>query len=725
MRRLIKSIVHRLYPNINTRLTIPFLVVILAVAGIGVFIATRLVAGSIEERLVNQLRDSVNAANNTIVEIERQMLATLRLMAFTSGVPDATENGDTDRLDILLRPVTINNGVYSLFIYNNVGESLYQLQHDAEQGDYLLITPPTVIEDWPGVQRIISGSVDRLGDKFVDIDSSTDERVFYINAPLVNERGVLVGGIAIGITTTELIDRVSEQSLSAVILYNPDGEVMGTNLSLVQGENIQLANADQVMQQVREEPPILQVTAGRILYQVLHAPLILRDQQIGILGIGLSNDLVTDQIATSRDTFVTVFSAMFIGVAALGIWVARSINNPIRRLIETTRAIRSGDLTRRVQLSIPDELGELSDSFDHMTNQLVERNEEISALYIAQLEETARRDAVLEGIGDVVIVLDENGEYILRNPAADTLITEMEQSPAERREQFEDLLKDPTELLDPVNVTLGEEHYNVLATPVFTPTGILGHVIVFRNITPIIQAERLKDEMILQLSHELRTPLTAARGYVDLLAMFNLPKFDEQSTGFFNSSTRQLDILSRMINQVVDVSAILANQYEINFKPVELTELVYDVFNDNREEIKRIGLKANLFIPKQRIWLYGDADRLKQAIEDVLRNAYSYTLAGGWIEIAVDADLTQVNITISDSGVGVEADEIPHVFERMYRGKSADAGPTDARGLGLGLYLAKHIVEAHQGTIHLESQPNMGTIVTIHVPRQSEVIDAT
>jgi two-component system sensor histidine kinase VicK len=91
-------------------------------------------------------------------------------------------------------------------------------------------------------------------------------------------------------------------------------------------------------------------------------------------------------------------------------------------------------------------------------------------------------------------------------------------------------------------------------------------------------------------------------------------------------------------------------------------------------------------------------------------------LPGGLIEIRAEVHGSSIAISVLDSGVGIGPDEVEKVFERMYRGRSADAGPTDARGLGLGLYLSKRIVEAHQGAIKLESQLNFGTIVTVELP---------
>ena len=103
-------------------------------------------------------------------------------------------------------------------------------------------------------------------------------------------------------------------------------------------------------------------------------------------------------------------------------------------------------------------------------------------------------------------------------------------------------------------------------------------------------------------------------------------------------------------------------------------------------------------------------------IDHLLHNAYSYTLPGGLISIQAGIWNDYAVVSIADTGVGIEPDEIERVFDRMYRGRSAEAGPTDSRGMGLGLYISRQIVELHHGTVHLESEPNRGTVITLSLP---------
>ncbi len=720
-------LLERLYPRITTRVTLPFLLVILLIAGIGVFIATRLVAGSIEERLNNQLLDSAQAASNALVEIEIQQLATLRLMAFTEGVATALRTDDGAALADMLRPLAANAGVDSLIVFDDAGINRLELRR-AFLGDQIAyVTPPELVDvaGWPGVGRVLAGSADWLGDKFVDLVEQDGAILVYTSTPVIDPAtGAAAGGISLGISADTLTSRISSQSLSEVTLFTGDGAVLSSTFRATPPQDLILPpdQAAHLMAQVQaERSPIEQESIAGTSYQVLYAPLQLRSELAGLLAVALPSDFVAERIGVSRDTFTLLFSVLFVGAAVLGLLVTRSIIRPIQRMVDTTRAIRTGDLSQRVGLRTPDELGELGLSFDHMTDQLVRRNQEISALYVAQLEVTAEREAVLASINDAVIVLDPAGQMILTNATADALIDQLRPQ-EETYRAFLDLCQNAAALTTARMVELAGRFYNVASRMVNLPSGeSIGQVVVWHDITSLIEVERIKDEMILQLSHELRTPLTAARGYVEIVQLAAQGRLDAQSSDFMNKAVYHMGTLERMVNQVIDVSAIVSNKFALDLEPYYLDQVLYNAIDALRPATvdRDLRLIENVqHSVEQEIEC--DPERLQQALEHVLRNACSYTLPGGQVEIQARIEGGRAVIAVLDTGVGIDADEVERVFERTYRGRSAEAGPTDARGLGLGLYLAREIIAAHHGTIVLESEPGVGTTVTIDLPVQQE-----
>ncbi len=709
---------HWPYPGIRTRIIGPFLLSIILIAGIGVFTVTRLVAGSIQERFSNQLADSASAASNSLSDIERQQLATLRLMVFTEGVPSALAKHDADSLEQWLRPIAANGRIDDLIVFDAAGQGILQLRRvENETGAQYLALSPSSVTDWTGIQRIIAGNVDAVGDKYVDVIGRAPDTMVYISAPVSDIPGHVVGGISVGLTGAHLARRVSAQSLSSVTLFANDGQVLGSTFQ-VTPETLALSpnRIDGLLNSLPRVTPVESIVLDGTPYQVLYAPLQLRSQRIGLLAAALPSDFIVDRSSTSRDLVGTLFSLLFVAVAVLGLLTARTITRPVAKLVNTTRAIREGDLSRRVQLQTRDELGELGISFDHMTDQLVQRNSEINWLYQEQVQETARREAVLASISDAVIVQDPNGNTIWQNPTAVELVRIVADHPTWQH-QFVQLSIHPTELTQARTVSFGDQFFSVLATPVcLASDDLLGYVIVFRNITAIVEAEGLKDELIMQMSHELRTPLTATRGYIDLIKTLDRPNLSQQSQTFIDNAANSLSTLERMVDQVIDVSALVSNRFTLNFETFNLAQLLQDRVDVWSPVMQERELTLSLSVSPLQIELEGDAHWLSQIVDHVLRNSYSYTLPGGSVGVNAMRSESGVIITIIDTGIGIGPHEIDRVFDRMFRGRSADAGPTDARGLGLGLYVSQRIVEAHRGTIRLESQFEQGTTVTIELP---------
>jgi HAMP domain-containing protein len=170
-----------------------------------------------------------------------------------------------------------------------------------------------------------------------------------------------------------VVELISLQSLSAVALYGNDGALLGNTFRSVAPEGLVLTqeHVQELARSTSKFSPIEDQNLQGLPYQMMYAPLEIRSQQVGLIVVGLPTNFIVERISTSRNWFGMLFAGLFLGIGLLGLVVARTIIRPVRRLVDTTRAIRDGDLSRRVGLGTPDELGELAQSFDHMTSQLV------------------------------------------------------------------------------------------------------------------------------------------------------------------------------------------------------------------------------------------------------------------------------------------------------------------------------------------------------------------
>lgn len=719
---ILTRLYNRIYPGIRIRITFPFMLVTLLIGGVGAFVVSNLVAGSIQERFTNQLADSARAAQNIVVDIERQQLATLRIMVFTDGIPEAINEHDVNQLDDLIRPVAQNGDVDDVIVFDRRGDPILQLTRTEDNSviEYRR-SFSSELSDFQSVRRVISGEADRLGDKYVDIMGEPPDSIFYISAPVIDEANRLIGGISVGLSTDQLVRRISNQALSTIIIYDDQGVLLAETLRATDNSPLMMSQSDyrDIYTTVEDDSPIDEFEANGNPYQVMYVPFYLRSEHIGVMGVALPTNFLVEQTATGRTFLAGLFSVLFVMVIVVGILTARTITRPVSRLIDTTRAIREGDLSRRVQLRVPDELGELGLSFDHMTDELVSSYHRISTLYDTQVTETARREAVLASIGDPVIVLDNHGQTIFRNRAATQMIDQAKRA-TNWTQIIDRMLRQAPNLVDnPQRVYMGDNIFDVIATPVLIDKeNTLGHVIVFRNLTAILRAEQMKDQLMAQMSHELRTPMTAVRGYVDLVRMIDIEKLSESGAEFLEKAVEGMSAMEMMLNQVVDVNAMMANRFNILPTEIDLVDIFPLQLEEWRPRLENKSQSFEIIVEANELQVLADPIYITQVVDHLMSNAWNYTRQQGSITAVLKREGDHAVLSVSDTGVGISEEEIGQIFDRMFRGEAAQAGDTDSRGLGLGLYISKNIVDAHHGTIDVQSERHVGTTATVKLPLQ-------
>jgi two-component system, OmpR family, sensor kinase len=215
------------------------------------------------------------------------------------------------------------------------------------------------------------------------------------------------------------------------------------------------------------------------------------------------------------------------------------------------------------------------------------------------------------------------------------------------------------------------------------------------------------------VSHELRTPLTVIKGNVGLLRMMKKP--DEES---LKSIETEVDRLTRMVGDLLLLAQAEAGKLELDLQPVELDTVLLEVL----QQVKilagdRISLKLTEI---DQIQVIGDRDRLKQVYINLLANAVKYTPAGGNVFLAIKKIGDQAQTVIEDTGPGIPAKDLPHIFERFYRGDKARTRSTDGSSFGLGLSIAYWIIKNHGGRIEVKSKEGSGTTFSVWLPLAGE-----
>lgn len=369
-------------------------------------------------------------------------------------------------------------------------------------------------------------------------------------------------------------------------------------------------------------------------------------------------------------------------------------------------------------------------------NQLLSQQGEILD---QQREEANKNRAILQSLGEGVIVLDEQRRVVLFNPAAEQMLNisaafVQARALAEIKHLGEDdlasrrlgSLYEGFELaLDAVEQQ-GKPHNRILELPApnqsisMNVSPVLGwrdavSVIVLRDITREIESDRAKRDFISTVSHELRTPLTSIKGYVDLLMFGTAGPISEGQKSFLGVVRNNTRRLMELIDDILEIGRIDSNKIELSIGEVEVPNVLYDVVQTLQAEIDRKSLQVRVDIQRDVPKIHADQRRFTQVVLNMLSNAVKYTFPGGTIGLLAYMNPSgMLEIDVEDSGVGISPEDQKNLFRRFSR--IDNPLRDEAGGTGLGLSIAKSFVELHGGEMWVRSELGKGSTFSFIVP---------
>ena len=378
--------------SLQSKLTVPYALLTVILSAVAIFTLTRLVTSSIRERFTNQLYEAGRVASDGIVFQERKHLENLRIMSYTLGVSDALMNRDAQELESLLLPIALNNQLDILMLIDVNGTAILTLAADPNTEQYLRAEGGD-FSSFPLVEQILNGTVDQKGDKFAGFLDSKGGKVLLTSTGVRQSTGELAGVLMVGTYLNRLVSDLKTRALADVVLLDEDGNLLSTTLP-----------PEDSGYDVLEETARLQVadpstqTHNLVLfqrgYQIAYAPLMIRDEKIGWLGVLLPDQFVVSTEATSRISLSLMFAFGTLMILLIGRLLALNIARPILRLRQMAEKVADGNLQQTLKLQRTDEVGELAKSFNIMTRQLRERTDQAETL----LEESVQRNKQLAEI---------------------------------------------------------------------------------------------------------------------------------------------------------------------------------------------------------------------------------------------------------------------------------------------------------------------------------------
>ncbi|KAA3656371.1 MAG: sensor histidine kinase [Chloroflexi bacterium] len=234
----------------------------------------------------------------------------------------------------------------------------------------------------------------------------------------------------------------------------------------------------------------------------------------------------------------------------------------------------------------------------------------------------------------------------------------------------------------------------------------------------LVELNQLKSLFLSMAAHDLQTPLTAIFGYADLLLAGVADGSKEQQQDFLETIRAQANRLSRLVTDFLDLDQI--EQGTLNIIPMEclLNELITEVSAVVSVEAQQREISLELDLPEEPLLLWADPDKLQQVLYNLTGNALKYTMSGGSIRIEASQTPDSVTFSIADSGLGMSEAQLANLFTLYYR--TEEATELRIKGKGLGLYIVKSLVEAHNGRVHVTSEPNRGTTFTVVLPKGTD-----
>ncbi|MEA3341840.1 MAG: ATP-binding protein [Chloroflexota bacterium] len=702
--------------GIRAKIVLPYLILTLIVAIAGTYVVTTLVASSLDERLTNQLLDAGRTVSDGLAGWEMDHIESARIVAFTVGLAEALQDGDRDSVAAIGQPVASVQGLECLIVVDAHGQALLHVLRQ-EDGAYKIMEEAFDASGlWMAQELLKAGDPNGLPKRGLGYHR-TDQRRYYFTAVPVELEGEMAGVVVVGASLDTLLPYFKRISLADVIVYDSDGHASNSTFT-EQPADITPELYDEILRSTGFTLGENFLIHGR-WYRLARGSLRVGNERLAVFGVALPWDFIVKARADSRNTYAVIFVTATALVIVFGYSISQRITNPIKRLVSASQAVAEGRLDQRTGIVGADEIGMLATTFDEMTSRLEERTHD--------LEETVgRMRAILSSIGDGVLLEDLEGNFIPLNATANELLEEMathfllgplREPSSGDLEEISGPQASPW-LLERRQFEVGQKVIRAHSAAVQTDDGKhLGTVIVLRDVTVEVEAEQLKDAFITHVSHELRTPLTSIKGYSELLLANSAGVLSEEQRGFLETINRHTDSLVAMINALLDFSEMEAvGRLGLQQRPVSLSNLVEEIAEQWRPRMDEKGLTFEVETPADLHKVNADTKRLRWAIINLVRNAWQHTPAGGSVKLRLFDRDSQVVLDVADTGAGIPSEDQQRVFSRFYNVTQVQGAGSEARGLGVGLYVTKSIVEAHGGKIGLVSKEGAGSTFSVILP---------
>ena len=432
-------------------------------------------------------------------------------------------------------------------------------------------------------------------------------------------------------------------------------------------------------------------------------------------------------VAAKRALYALVGTGVLLAII-FTLVISRSILRPLRGLTKSAREIERGNLDLVVKVRGRDEVGQLAEAFNAMATKLREfrRSDRSKIIRTQQTTQIA-----VDSLPDAVALVSIGGHIELANQTARRLfaLTPGSTVNSTNAPKLIEVYREARDTGRPVGPsgydgviqvfeTGGSERFFLpRAIPIIDAGEAVGVTLILADVTNLRKIDEMKSGLLSVVSHELKTPLTSIRMATHLLLEERIGAISPKQAELLIAARDDADRLHHIVENLLDMARLESGRAQLDFKPHDvepllhaMTQIQHAAFHDKGVTL---GVDASA---ADGVAVSVDAGRIEHVFSNLLANALRFTPAGGRVDVTAQPDPTDaalVRFTVADTGSGIPADHLPRVFDRFYR----VPGQTGASGAGLGLAIAKDIVEAHGGTVDAGSEPGHGSRFTFSLRR--------
>jgi len=704
------------------RFVTPINLVLVVIAMIGAFLLSNSLSGNVETVEQNLLvQTAVQVAEASQAQYNDLLEETQRI-AFTQGIPNATQATDAETLQTILEPLAVATDIDSVIVLNTTGQEILGLLNNPTADDYSL-SRDTDLSTQPLVQSMMNAEAPNQ----VGILQTPNGSALYV-ATVIRGDESPIGILLVGRYLNTILETIETNSLASLSAYSADATLLDTTLELDSSNtsliDINPATINQTLSNSNQVTVADGLSLNEQAYRSAYIPFSVGEQTLGVISI-LMPDNVAFATAGGRQISAILMAVIAGAVTFAAAITIQSFTRRVETVTETVEKLTEGENVR-VEMEPTDEIGEMAVAVNRYADTVQKREDQFrSTLHRFRRE----RDYLLlafEAVPEGVVVQDTDGRVLLMNDIARDLLGSQRVYRSAGIHELTELVSETLgnniapglyALGNPQSIALDEKMLLAQASAIVVSTGQrLGSVVLLRDITDDVRRDRVQEQILSQMIDDVQVSLqdTSRRA---------IQNRDDIVRSLARDVAKHASTLQSMITEMRELTRFSPQKATRVQRSISAETLVWSIANDWRQIAQANDMTLNVIIEKRNLFILGDEQRLRYAIGNLIDNAIKYNQNEGKLSIEIRGEANgMARLRVRDSGVGIRDEDKDNLFVRYYRGHpTKDNGEViHVPGMGQGLTDAQQIIEAHGGTIRIKTKTGVGTAVYIELPTTSD-----